>query len=136
VENNNTENNVAKPATESTVNMPDIVPSSGTRMTIPESTSDFKDWLEGIKMVARLPGGMPDSPPRVRRLDLTSRQWLAPLEIPSDKKDAKQPDEVVAVLADERRTAVLTQQSVAGGHQDETCAGLAASCSIEAMAVR
>lgn len=36
-----------------------IVPSSGNRMSIPESTSDFKDWLEGIKMVARLPGGMP-----------------------------------------------------------------------------
>lgn len=35
------------------------MPNSGSRMTIPESTSDFKDWLEGIKMVARLPGGMP-----------------------------------------------------------------------------
>lgn len=39
--------------------MPNIVPSGGSRVTIPESTSDFKDWLEGIKMVARLPGGMP-----------------------------------------------------------------------------
>jgi hypothetical protein len=41
---------------EEAVNMANIIPS---RMTIPESTSDFKDWLEGIKMVARLPGGMP-----------------------------------------------------------------------------
>lgn len=39
--------------------MANIIPSSGSRVTIPESTSDFKDWLEGIKMVARLPGGMP-----------------------------------------------------------------------------
>lgn len=41
------------------VNMTSMLPTSGSRMAIPESTSDFKDWLEGIKMVARLPGGMP-----------------------------------------------------------------------------
>lgn len=34
--------------------------SSGRRMAIPESTTDFKDWLEGIKMVARLQDGMTD----------------------------------------------------------------------------
>lgn len=42
-----------------TSSMANIIPSSGSRVTIPESQSDFKDWLEGIKMVARLPEGMP-----------------------------------------------------------------------------
>lgn len=45
--------------TDSTINMPNIVSSTESRMAIPESAADFKDWLEGIKMVARLPGGMP-----------------------------------------------------------------------------
>jgi hypothetical protein len=41
--------------------MPDIMPSSsGSRIiAIPESASDFKDWLEGIKMVACLENGFP-----------------------------------------------------------------------------
>jgi hypothetical protein len=33
-------------------------------MNIPESASDFNQWLHAMKMVARLPGGMP---PEFRR---------------------------------------------------------------------
>ncbi|XP_070509849.1 serine-rich adhesin for platelets [Chironomus tepperi] len=63
------DNNTTPSTIDSTTNMPNIVPQSGSRMTIPESSSDFKDWLEGIKMVARLPGGMP--------VEFRRKLWLA-----------------------------------------------------------
>lgn len=32
---------------------------SEMRMGIPDAESDFNQWLHAMKMVARLPGGMP-----------------------------------------------------------------------------
>ena len=33
--------------------------ATGTRMTIPESDSDFNQWLQSMLSVARLPEGLP-----------------------------------------------------------------------------
>lgn len=35
------------------------VASTSSRMTIPESNPEFNQWLDAMKMVSRLPGGMP-----------------------------------------------------------------------------
>lgn len=34
--------------------------TGSSRMTIPESTSDFNQWLQSMLAVARLPGGLPN----------------------------------------------------------------------------
>lgn len=45
---------------EQSRSQPDLTQiTSPNRMTIPEATSDFNQWLHAMKMVARLPGGMP-----------------------------------------------------------------------------
>lgn len=33
--------------------------TGSTRMTVPESVSDFNQWLQSMLAVARLPGGLP-----------------------------------------------------------------------------
>ena len=33
--------------------------TGSSRMTIPESASDFNQWLQSMLAVARLPGGLP-----------------------------------------------------------------------------
>lgn len=39
---------------------PSPEPATGSvRMTIPESASDFNQWLQSMLSVARLPGGLP-----------------------------------------------------------------------------
>jgi hypothetical protein len=38
---------------------PSDEPAGNSRMSIPESTSDFNQWLQSMLAVARLPGGMP-----------------------------------------------------------------------------
>jgi hypothetical protein len=37
----------------------DSTTTGSTRMTIPESASDFNQWLQSMLAVARLPGGLP-----------------------------------------------------------------------------
>lgn len=45
---------------EQSRSQPDLTQiTSPNRMTIPEAASDFNQWLHAMKMVARLPGGMP-----------------------------------------------------------------------------
>lgn len=45
---------------EQSKSQPDLTTIASTnKMTIPEAASDFNQWLHAMKMVARLPGGMP-----------------------------------------------------------------------------
>jgi hypothetical protein len=37
----------------------DNTPAGSSRMTVPESTADFNQWLQSMLAVARLPGGLP-----------------------------------------------------------------------------
>jgi hypothetical protein len=75
-------------------------------------------WLAGDQSVAYLGGYQQDtkgrseqldSPPRVRRLDLTSGKWLADLPIgPDEKPVAKQTESVLSVLAGNKHVVVLS----------------------------
>lgn len=48
-------------------------PTGNSRMTIPESSSDFRQWLQSMLAVARLPGGLPTE---FRRKVATDKSYL------------------------------------------------------------